>query len=1150
MNNIIILILIFLIAGLSTLIIVSYRDKWLKNHKRQITAVILTGILLGGSGIILNIHLPPAGFPSAWFGSRAIGAASTETGAKGIGSLFVMNATTGSPNNITAYISTTANRNYAAAIYSASKEKVATFTIRTIAITTGSWQTFIVNWTKNASVLRPNQNYYLTTMARAGIGTSTQFYTADAGALGVYSYVESPFLWDDSAAFDTTVDADGRGSIYCNYTIVNPSTVDVQTPANNSHNINFQPSCNVWANDTDAGASMTVTFWTNMTGTYVMHQKNTSISSGTIVRWNFSEAVTGGKKYYWKVYVNDGIFNISEWYCFTTRNKTMSFIQIADIHISRGGGIPDPTWTDGRMDDLTVAGDNVARFTDLVTKYNNTPVGRAGASSYFPEQALNDTINYTNAHDTGLSFVVETGDIVSQSAWSLGKNESLNTSKVCLDRFDIPYYIMGARLHDDVDVAGIKTRYESLFSQALTLNFTINGTLFILLSETGTSSPYINGTYMNNTLKRYADRGYNAIIFTHASSSGLMYRAGVTSAEAIQRAILMYHKSNYSVIVQVSAHNHKNEYVIRDGIHYLTTTALMNYPIEYRRVDVFNDYIHLYMVQPTSTKLTDLNTDSKRVMDDIVLSGDSALTYPFYDPDWFAGMKQDRDFYIGTDFVTAAQTLSRTGGYYTLGANISVATSYGFNVTADNVTLDLGHYYLNGTAANQFLVYVNGYDNFTLRGDYRGGFMRRSHTAVYLNNSDGFYMEYVNITNATRAVFIKNSDNGDLYNITLRNSGQTFLGNGSLTFEASNNFTVNNLLIVNSSCGIAFKSNLTYPASDIDIVNCTISGIKTDNLSFAHLASGVACKRINMTSGSFNEVDVNLLAGDQLIRRWFVRIQTNHDGNKLGGVSVVITNKTGVTHATYTTKTNAFNLGNTSNLRITDYINNGGTRYYCSDYIFTGTYTGLYGTRTGYNATTSGNDYTENLELFDVYQDVIRNYGTDYMVWLGANISAYHVNLTLTGMNEATESISLWKRGSWSASQGLWQTYNGTRTGTNWTVHTFDIIRTILDDTVGNQTVNMNSNPTWNYTCTRAIPLRNTSLNKGYNFSAYNRVADTTLSAINTSIGTTAGESVARWNRTTWSWDVWVSGFGPHNHAVSRWDVILTKMESAKTWNT
>jgi hypothetical protein len=69
--------------------------------------------------------------------------------------------------------------------------------------------------------------------------------------------------------------------------------------------------------------------------------------------------------------------------------------------------------------------------------------------------------------------------------------------------------------------------------------------------------------------------------------------------------------------------------------------------------------------------------------------------------------------------------------------------------------------------------------------------------------------------------------------------------------------------------------------------------------------------------------------------------------------------------------------------------------------------------------------------------------------------------------------------------------------------------------------------------------------------SAYNRVAATTLQAINTTgIGLVSGDMVSRWNRTTFTWDNWISYFGPKNYAVSQWDVIQTKVSGTKTWTT
>jgi hypothetical protein len=186
----------------------------------------------------------------------------------------------------------------------------------------------------------------------------------------------------------------------------------------------------------------------------------------------------------------------------------------------------------------------------------------------------------------------------------------------------------------------------------------------------------------------------------------------------------------------------------------------------------------------------------------------------------------------------------------------------------------------------------------------------------------------------------------------------------------------------------------------------------------------------------------------------------------------------------------------------------------------------------------------------DVYSDTIRNNGLDYFVWLGSNTTAYYVRQNMTGLDEASESISIWNRTTWSTTNALWQTYNGTKTGVNWTVHTFQVIRTIMADTAGDQTILMMSNPDMDYTASRSYTLMNLTKNKGYNYSAYNKEASTTLSAISSSIGLAPGEFCGRWNRTTFTWNLWINAFGLRNYQVSRWDVIVTKVGATRTWTT
>lgn len=102
-------------------------------------------------------------------------------------------------------------------------------------------------------------------------------------------------------------------------TITNPE------PANNTIDEILQPSCSVTLNDGGDGDKMTLDWYENSTGVWVWRQTNSSCGNGDY-SYNFLQANTGNTKYWWRVYVNDTLHNVSDTFCFTTAiNNTLPF---------------------------------------------------------------------------------------------------------------------------------------------------------------------------------------------------------------------------------------------------------------------------------------------------------------------------------------------------------------------------------------------------------------------------------------------------------------------------------------------------------------------------------------------------------------------------------------------------------------------------------------------------------------------------------------------------------------------------------------------------------------------------------------------------------------------------------------------------------
>lgn len=93
-------------------------------------------------------------------------------------------------------------------------------------------------------------------------------------------------------------------------------TIGLQFPLNNSIGISLKPILRIYANDSD-GDNLIVTWQSNYSGTYVTKQVNNSVTANSTISFYFSDCKIQFKKYYWRVFVNDGTVNISKWFSFT-----------------------------------------------------------------------------------------------------------------------------------------------------------------------------------------------------------------------------------------------------------------------------------------------------------------------------------------------------------------------------------------------------------------------------------------------------------------------------------------------------------------------------------------------------------------------------------------------------------------------------------------------------------------------------------------------------------------------------------------------------------------------------------------------------------------------------------------------------------------
>jgi len=88
-------------------------------------------------------------------------------------------------------------------------------------------------------------------------------------------------------------------------------------PANGSIDMGVQPTCHIDANDRN-GDTLTVYWYENSTGDWVLRQTNNSVPANSTVYWIFNEANAFNTTFWWSVNVTDGSYWTNRTYYFTT----------------------------------------------------------------------------------------------------------------------------------------------------------------------------------------------------------------------------------------------------------------------------------------------------------------------------------------------------------------------------------------------------------------------------------------------------------------------------------------------------------------------------------------------------------------------------------------------------------------------------------------------------------------------------------------------------------------------------------------------------------------------------------------------------------------------------------------------------------------
>jgi len=167
-------------------------------------------------------------------------------------------------------------------------------------------------------------------------GDSVDWYIL-SNASGAWSVLDNGILSDGNGTVSaTSTNMDEYGTIY--YWSVNasdgvhwtnntyhfttelnvPPEIINENPINNSVDVSRWPACNVTVFDENDN-ELTVYFYEDTTGDWIIQQINTSVPSGSNVVWsNYSNASSYYTTYNWAVHVSDGVHWTNNTYHFTT----------------------------------------------------------------------------------------------------------------------------------------------------------------------------------------------------------------------------------------------------------------------------------------------------------------------------------------------------------------------------------------------------------------------------------------------------------------------------------------------------------------------------------------------------------------------------------------------------------------------------------------------------------------------------------------------------------------------------------------------------------------------------------------------------------------------------------------------------------------
>jgi len=177
-------------------------------------------------------------------------------------------------------------------------------------------------------------NYYLVFRPHTG-SYSSNFIKADTSDPDHGIWQGDEDSWPES--LDSEISYAYDFYIYCTFE-ANPVSLEGEQPTDESIYDSITPKCNITCVHS-YGSDLTVYFYENTTGNWVLQQTNSSHTANTSAQWTYTNASSYNHTYYWSVNATDGTNWRNESYSFTTNSKIPEFSNEDPTNASSGVSI-------------------------------------------------------------------------------------------------------------------------------------------------------------------------------------------------------------------------------------------------------------------------------------------------------------------------------------------------------------------------------------------------------------------------------------------------------------------------------------------------------------------------------------------------------------------------------------------------------------------------------------------------------------------------------------------------------------------------------------------------------------------------------------------------------------------------------------------